>query len=224
MSFKDKKQLPEQIAQHLAEKIIHLELKPGEKLLEEKLANELGVSRSPVREAFYILNQWYLVDLVPRRGTFVAEMSDRHIIWLYDILGAIYPLILKKAPENFLPEDFKNIEDILKKMEERAADSDIEHFHKGIFEYASIFVKAAGNPLIEKTLRGLWPSKMRIEYAILRHRRNNLPANILAFRKAAMYFKEGKIKMAEKTLLQYLMEERAAVLQYLKEINISRIA
>jgi hypothetical protein len=39
-----------------------------------------------------------------------------------------------------------------------------------------------------------------------------------------MYFKEGKIKMAEKTLLQYLMEERAAVLQYLKEINISRIA
>lgn len=221
MAFQDSKQLPEQIARHLADRIIHLELKPGEKLLEEKLSGELGVSRSPVREAFYILNQWYLVDLVPRRGTFVTEFSEHHVNALYDILGPLYSLINRKASKNFRRENFDELQDVLAKLEKNAASSNVEEFQKNIFEYACVFLRAADNPLLEKVLRGLWPSKMRIEYAVLRHVKN-LPELAAAFRAAAACFKEGKFKLTGKMLLQYLEEERAQVLQYLKKIQDSK--
>jgi DNA-binding GntR family transcriptional regulator len=221
MAFQDSKQLPEQIAQHLADKIIHLELKPGEKLLEEKLSGELGVSRSPVREAFYILNQWYLVDLVPRRGTFVTEFSEHHVNSLYDILGSLYALINRKASRNFRRENFKELEDILARLEKNAASSNVEEFQKTIFEYACVFLRAANNPLLEKVLRGLWPSKMRIEYAVLRHVKN-LPEIAVAFREATAFFQERKFKLTGQMALQYVEQERALVLQYLKEIQHSR--
>lgn len=218
MAFQDSKQLPEQIAQHLADKIIHLELKPGEKLLEEKLSGELGVSRSPVREAFYILNQWYLVDLVPRRGTFVTEFSEHHVNALYDILGPLYALINRKAARNFRSEDFNELEDILAKLDKNAASSNVEEFQKNIFEYACVFLRAANNPLLEKVLRGLWPSKMRIEYAVLRHVKN-LPEIAAAFREATAIFQARKFKLTGQMALQYVEQERALVLQYLKEIR-----
>lgn len=82
-------------------------------------------------------------------------------------------------------------------------------------------MRAADNPLLEKVLRGLWPSKMRIEYAVLRHVKN-LPELAAAFRDAAACFKEGKFNLTGKMLLQYLEEERAQVLQYLKKIQDSK--
>ncbi|MEW6443646.1 MAG: GntR family transcriptional regulator [bacterium] len=61
--------------QLLREKIITGELKPGQKLNESALSIELGISRPPLREAFRLLEKDHLVVNVPRRGTYVAELS-----------------------------------------------------------------------------------------------------------------------------------------------------
>jgi DNA-binding GntR family transcriptional regulator len=218
MTFQNAKQLPEQIAQHLADKIIRLEFKPGEKLLEEKIAKELGVSRSPLREAFYILNRWYLVDLIPRRGTFVTELSQRHIVWLYDLLSALYVLIIKTTHANFRREDIQAIDVVLKKMEKSAARYDYEAYHKELFEYAALIIKTAGNPLVEKVLHDIWPSKMRVEYAILSQRRRGLINNVKSLRLIAQYVHDRNPKMAEKSLIHYMEQEKAAALNYLQEV------
>ena len=89
-------QLPEQIALYLAQKIIHMEIKPGERIFEVKIAQELGVSRSPVREALYILNRQFLVEFLPRRGAVVAGFDIKFIEDLYDVLQALYVLLLQK--------------------------------------------------------------------------------------------------------------------------------
>jgi len=67
MEFKPSKNLAEQIALYLGERIIRFELKPGERLIEEELARDLKVSRSPLREALRILEKKWLIDLIPRR-------------------------------------------------------------------------------------------------------------------------------------------------------------
>jgi len=90
-------QLPDQIAQHLAEKIIHLEIKPGERLMEVRIAREFGVSRSPVREALHILNKQFLVEFLPRRGAIVSGFSVKFIENLYDVLKALYILLAQKG-------------------------------------------------------------------------------------------------------------------------------
>jgi DNA-binding GntR family transcriptional regulator len=77
MEFKPSKNLAEQIAQYLSDKIILFQLKPGERLIEEDLARDLGVSRSPLREALRILEKKWLVDLIPRREARVSVLNER---------------------------------------------------------------------------------------------------------------------------------------------------
>jgi len=63
--------------QHLREKIITGELKSGQKLNEASLSVNLGISRPPLREAFRLLEKDHLVVNIPRKGTFVTELSTK---------------------------------------------------------------------------------------------------------------------------------------------------
>ena len=73
MAFKAPDSLAEQIAQHLGDRIISGELKPGDRIQELRIANELNVSRGSVREAFLILDRRFLLDIVPRKGAMVLK-------------------------------------------------------------------------------------------------------------------------------------------------------
>ena len=75
MTFKVSSSLSEQIAEYISDRIIRMEIKPGERILETNIAKEFGVSRSPIREALRILEKTRLLELIPRRGARVAEMS-----------------------------------------------------------------------------------------------------------------------------------------------------
>lgn len=219
MTFKDAKQLPDQIAQYLAEQIIHLELKPGQRIHEAKLSQELGVSRSPIREALHILNKQFLVDLLPRRGAVVSEFSENFIGWLYDILAAIYPLVFRECAHTFTKDDAAQIRSILKKMEDCAKRSDHDQYYDYVFEYAATFMKAAGNMLAVQILMNLWPSKRRMEFATLYQRRNSLKGNLKYFKQGTKHFLDGNPDMAEKTLRDYLLKERTIALELAREYN-----
>src|SRR6202045_5255261 len=69
--------LHDQVVTELRQAILSGRLKPGERLVEGRLADELGVSRNPVREAIRVLASEGLVDVAARRGASVAVMSDQ---------------------------------------------------------------------------------------------------------------------------------------------------
>jgi DNA-binding GntR family transcriptional regulator len=64
--------------------IISKKLVPGQKIVQDKLAESLGISRTPLRSALQILEAEYLVQSVPRKGVIVKEFSDKEIVELYD--------------------------------------------------------------------------------------------------------------------------------------------
>ncbi|PPC74998.1 GntR family transcriptional regulator [Pokkaliibacter plantistimulans] len=64
-----------QIFQHLRQAIVTLKFKPGQSLSEKEISLQLGVSRQPVREAFIMLSEAGLVDIMPQRGTLVIKIS-----------------------------------------------------------------------------------------------------------------------------------------------------
>jgi DNA-binding GntR family transcriptional regulator len=70
--------LPERIADNLREAIIRGTYQPGERLTEAAIADQLGVSTIPVREAFHLLEREGLMSSVPRRGKFVRAFAERH--------------------------------------------------------------------------------------------------------------------------------------------------
>ena len=89
----------------LRESILHGELKPGERLIEVSLAKQLGVSRTPVREAIQKLEQEGLVDLFPRRGAMVASISEKSVHDVLEVRKALERLAADLAVERILPRE-----------------------------------------------------------------------------------------------------------------------
>jgi DNA-binding GntR family transcriptional regulator len=212
-------QLPDQIAQHLAEKIIHLEIKPGERIYEAKLAHEIGISRSPVREALHILNKQFLVEFLPRRGSVVAGFDVKFIEYLYDVLSALYVLLLQKGLPNVTQEQFDELYHIIKLMEASADKSDFEGYYDGMFKFTSVGMKIVGNPILEQIILNLWPSKRRMEFATLYRRKDSLRANLNFFLQGVTSFTEGRFDMIEKYIKEYIEKEKECAISLAHEFE-----
>lgn len=217
MGFNASENLAEQISQYLSDKIIRLELKPGERILESRMAEELGVSRSPIREALRILEGSRMVELIPRRGARVTEVSESHVEWLYEVLRELYGLVARKAVENGSEEDILKIRAALKKIEEGAEKGDVAGYFDGIFEYAEAGMKAAKNPLLQQIITALMPITRRIQFATLSLRIEDLRKNVRYFQLGTRYLEEGNAEMAAQTIRDYAKNEKGFALIAAKE-------
>lgn len=97
---------------------------PGERLVEGKLATEMGISRNPLREAFRTLERDGLVVNVPRKGTFVAILSADDVGELYAIRAALEGLAISEAIDRMKPDDVDALEAALEGMRAAAAAGD----------------------------------------------------------------------------------------------------
>lgn len=81
--------LADEIVEHLRAQIFSGEVKPGQKIDQEQIAEDLDVSRSPIREAIVVLGQEGLLDISPRRGAFVANISREDVIDHFELFGMV---------------------------------------------------------------------------------------------------------------------------------------
>lgn len=219
--FSSTAQLPDQIAEYLSEKIIHMEIKPGERLFESKIADELGVSRSPVREAFYILHQQFLVEFLPRRGAIVAGFSIKFIEDLYDVLKSLYLLLAEKGFSKITDENYHQITFFFQKMEECADKSDFEGYYNAIFDFMELSIKIVDNPILERLIINLWPTKKRMMYATLFKRKHDLRSNLDFFLKSITPYLEKRTDIVGKNIEDYLEQEKENAILLAKEFEIN---
>ena len=103
----------------LRQAILRGELKPGERLMEIKLANKLGVSRTPIREAIRKLELEGLVLMIPRRGAEVAEITEKSLNDVLEVRKALEELAVQLACERMDEEGLE----ALKKAEQKSQRS-----------------------------------------------------------------------------------------------------
>lgn len=96
MAFHLSGNLSQQIADYLTDKIVKFELEPGERILEQRISEELGVSRSPIREAIRILDKTGMVEIVPRCGAKVTKMSKKDVDGFCDVLALLLGHMVRK--------------------------------------------------------------------------------------------------------------------------------
>lgn len=145
------KSLKDVAVNYLTQKIMTGEYKPNEKINEVQVANELGISRAPIREGIKELSSQGLVTQIPRKGTYVVELTEKDIHEIYQIRVSLEKCIIDKIVENkqLIEKDFKFLEKKIKLMEEIAnSDDDFNtkkikinsediKFHKYIWEKAN---------------------------------------------------------------------------------------
>lgn len=222
MEFRPSNNLCEQIADYLGTLIIKRELKPGERIKEAKLAQELGVSRGPIREALHILENRRLVEILPRRGARVMQMSPAYAEWLYDIIVELYGLAARKAAENRTSKDLEEIRRALKRIKDCAEKGDISGYYDAIFQIALVGVKAAKNPLLEQLLSDLEPVTRRVQYASLRYRAEDLKKSVAFFEEFVRFAEAKDGEKACQTIRAYTENERELALRSRKSVSAAK--
>jgi DNA-binding GntR family transcriptional regulator len=112
VNFNDYKPLREVIFSTLREAIIIGELKPGERLMEVHLAEKMGVSRTPVREAIRKLELEGLVDMIPRKGAHVADLSIKDIMDVLEVRASLDALATSLAAERIQDDELKELNNV----------------------------------------------------------------------------------------------------------------
>jgi DNA-binding GntR family transcriptional regulator len=118
---------------------------PGERLMEEQLARELGTSRTPVREALRKLEVEKIVSHHPYRGVVVSEIKKEEIEDLYEIRTLVETIIVKHAAQNATTEDIARLTDLMDKEE---STSDVNVILDCIDEYNRTIAEIANCPYI----------------------------------------------------------------------------
>lgn len=167
MSFRASESLSEQIAQHLAQQIITGDLVEGERIQELRIAKELSVSRGSVREALLILARRRLIEIYPRRGAVVSEMSAQQVRGLYEVVSMMLQIVVRKLAENWRQHDMEAFVAQLQRLQVLVGENDIGVFHEASFELFRMSYRFAVNPYIEEILEDLQPAIRRSYFLAL---------------------------------------------------------
>jgi len=208
MPIKNFESISGQIAKILAGRIIRGELEPGQRILEQTVSDEMGVSRSPVREAFLTLEKQRLVEILPRRGARVAEMSRQDIQSLYDLVTELYALAARKAAECHTEDDLQRIRKTVEHVRACATEGNPDNYYEAIFEFSLAALEVARNPLLTQTLADLNGLTRRAQFATLSKRADDLTQNADFFERALEYVEKGDAQMAAQTIRAYGHNEK----------------
>ncbi|PRR73617.1 GntR family transcriptional regulator [Neomoorella humiferrea] len=139
----------------LREAILTGRLEPGTRLVERKIAKQLGVSRTPVREAIRKLELEGLVEHLPRRGVVVARMSVREAWEVYSIRAVLEGLAARLAAERINPMQLKKLNELVSAMEKACDEEDYVKLQELHLEFNSIICKAAESPRLHQMIDNL---------------------------------------------------------------------
>jgi len=141
------------VRKELERMIVSGELKAGDRLNESALADRLGVSRGPIREACRGLEQSRLVEVVVNRGTFVRQISLQDALDIYDVRSALFGVAGETLARSITPGQLAALSDLVERMA-RAAD-DIDAYYPLNVEYHAKLVEFSGNVRLMTTYRSL---------------------------------------------------------------------
>lgn len=150
----------------LRQAILRGELKPGERLLEIHLANKLGVSRTPIREAIRKLELEGLVLMIPRKGAVVAEITEKSLRDVLEVRRALEELAMKLACEKIQEEEINELKAAAKEFEDVLKTGDVTLFAEADVKFHDIIYRTTDNQRLIQLLYNLREQmyRYRVEY------------------------------------------------------------
>lgn len=163
--FIESKPLREKIADKIRTDIIRGVFRNGERLVEPKLAKTLGISRTPIREALRQLEGEGFIEIVPRRGAVVKELTIKDIDDLYAIKANLEGLAARQATDNLTTEQLEILITINRKFREYADKNPhmTDEYLKDNIDFHNIFIAASGNVKLVDILEGLSKNFQRLK-------------------------------------------------------------
>lgn len=150
----------------LRQAILRGELKPGERLMEIQLANKLGVSRTPIREAIRKLELEGLVLMIPRRGAEVSEITEKSLRDVLEVRRALEELAVKLACEKIQDNEIEELKQAEAEFAEALKSGDVTVFAEADVKFHDIIYRTTDNQRLIQLLSNLREQmyRYRVEY------------------------------------------------------------
>lgn len=167
--------LKAQVYKIIRDKILKCELEPNDLIMENDLIKQLGVSRTPIREAFQRLENENLVNVFSKRGTFVSGISVKDVVNIYDLRIILEPYAATLSIDRIGAEDLKKYYQMW--VEGVPKISDEEHIRYDR-KFHGMIAKASGNPFLYSFLCTLYDNVSRVRYLSIKRRARTRMLNI----------------------------------------------
>ena len=150
----------------LRQAILRGELKPGERLMEIQLANKLGVSRTPIREALRKLELEGLVNMVPRKGAEVADITEKSLRDVLEVRKALEELSVQLACEKITEEEIEELKRVAERFKDTLIDQDVTKIAEADVAFHDVIYTATDNQKLILLLNNLREQmyRYRVEY------------------------------------------------------------
>ena len=136
--------------------IVSGELRPGEQIRQDALAERLGTSRVPLREALKILEGEGQVTYHPHRGYFVAELSSTDLVEVYRIRELLEDEAVATAVPLLTDDDVASLVNAMRAIEDAASREDIAGMTRANREFHFLLIERARMPRLSRLIRQLW--------------------------------------------------------------------
>lgn len=195
----------------LRSSILKGELQPGERLMEIALANKLGVSRTPVREAIRMLEQEGLVVMKPRRGAEVAKITVQELNDVLEVRKSLEILAIQKACERATAKDLQEMEDAARKFAELVnTENDFTVLAEGDVAFHDAIYRTTRNRRLIQILENLREQmyRFRIEYLKASGRRKIL---VEEHRQIIQAIKEKDVDKAVMLISDHIVKQQREI-------------
>lgn len=180
-------------------------LKPGERLMEIQLADELGVSRTPVREAIRKLELEGYVIMMPRRGTYVANLSIRDVNEVFEIRTSLDSLASGLAAERITDEELEHLQRLLVAIGGYIEQGDMDKIVETDTEFHDLLYTASRNSRLTGIIFNLREQLTRFRTASMSYP-GRLRATLEEHRRIVEAIAQGDVKEAQ-AASEYHMEK-----------------
>lgn len=143
------------VQQEIERAILQGEYAPGSKLIEATLAEKMGVSRGPVREAFRMLEEAGLVRTEKNRGVFVRDIPIDEAVEIFDLRAAMDELVGRRLAVHITPAQMKELKGLVDSMEKTVKAEDAYNYHLLNLKFHDRLVEMAGNGKLTSIYRKL---------------------------------------------------------------------
>jgi DNA-binding GntR family transcriptional regulator len=142
----------QQVRDQLEDDIVNGRMLPGEQVQLESLVQRFGVSRTPVREALQQLEASGLVEVLPKRGTYVARIGVSELVQMFEVMAELEALCARLAARRVQPAALAEILAALRDCEQQAIAEDANAYYYANEHFHQLIYLACGNPfLVQQT-------------------------------------------------------------------------
>ena len=199
--------LSEKVYYALKNMILNDELKSGEKLNQEKLAQKLGVSRTPLLSAFSKLEKEILIEIIPRRGAFVKKLNYEEFLELYDIRARLEPLGAYEAAKHATEYEIRQLNKILDNFKRDISQYSSKHISKIDYDFHIAIMKMSKNNLLFKMISSYNIIILSNLEGLLKDTRQSLEEHIKMYNA----IKEGNADLAEKIMFAHIIDSKGRI-------------